>query len=249
MKAVALIAALNLPPESRVDRRVPKKLLLENGAPTAADRRKINEGIEELFWLAALKPTTTGVPEYRDEVREYLEIAVLSLTLRRETGAGRLVELIHRAIPYPLLLITEHSGSLTMSMAHKRWSQGEEGKVVLDDAVIVCDLVQHIATSAFLDSLSLARQPRTNLRDLYNGWICNLEAFQAALVTNRFELYAGHEAIVSRRAAIAEHETLIRQIDILRAQTERESQINRRVELNLEIKRLKTKLSKLKSKL
>jgi hypothetical protein len=58
-----------------VNQRVPKKLLLENGAPTAADKRLINEGIEELLWLAALKPTTIGVPEYRDEVREYLEIA------------------------------------------------------------------------------------------------------------------------------------------------------------------------------
>ena len=37
-----LIAALNLPPEARVDRRVPKTLLVENGAPTAADKRRIN---------------------------------------------------------------------------------------------------------------------------------------------------------------------------------------------------------------
>ena len=44
MKAAELIAALDLP-GARVDRRVPKKLLVENGAPTAADKRRINEGI------------------------------------------------------------------------------------------------------------------------------------------------------------------------------------------------------------
>lgn len=33
----ALLAALALPAEARVDQRVPKKLLLENGAPTAAE--------------------------------------------------------------------------------------------------------------------------------------------------------------------------------------------------------------------
>ena len=80
MNGDALLAALDLPASSRVDQRVPKKLLLENGAPTAADKRLINDGIEELLWLAALKPTTIGVPEYRDDVREYLEIAVLRLT-------------------------------------------------------------------------------------------------------------------------------------------------------------------------
>jgi hypothetical protein len=48
--AIDLIAALDLPPTARVDRRVPKKLLVENGAPTAADRRHINSGVDEVLW-------------------------------------------------------------------------------------------------------------------------------------------------------------------------------------------------------
>ncbi len=76
-----VIAALALPAEARVDQRVPKKLLMEQGAPTAADKRQIQDGIEELRWVAALKPSNIGVPAYRDDVREYLEIAVLSVRL------------------------------------------------------------------------------------------------------------------------------------------------------------------------
>lgn len=92
MTTADLIAALDLPADSRVDQRVPKKLLLENGAPTAADKRHITEGIEGLLWLAALKPTTIGVPACQDEAREYLEIAVLRLELRAGAKATRLVE-------------------------------------------------------------------------------------------------------------------------------------------------------------
>src|SRR5580704_5496838 len=99
MNGAALIEALDLPESCRVNQRVPKKLLLENGAPTSADKRIINDSIDELLWLAALKPTTIGVPEYRDEVREYVEIAVLRLTLRNPAKATRLVELVHRAVP------------------------------------------------------------------------------------------------------------------------------------------------------
>ena len=77
-----LVAALGLPPGANVGQRVPKKLLIDNGAPTAADKRAINDGVEELVWLAALKPNTIGVPDYRDDIREYLEIAVLQLFLR-----------------------------------------------------------------------------------------------------------------------------------------------------------------------
>jgi hypothetical protein len=239
-----IIADLSLPPESRVDQRVPKKLLVENGAPTTADKRQINEGIEELMWLAALKPTTIGVPEYRDAVREYLEIAVLSLILRPAAKGGRLMELVHRAIPYPVLLLSQQPEVITLSLAHKRWSQGEAGRMVLDDTVISCELVQHPAASAFLESLSVTLQPRTHLMALYQGWIDCLHAFQAASVTGRFVMPVDSQAASGRRDALVEHERLTRQIAVLRVQAGRESQLNRRVELNLEIKRLQTELAK-----
>src|SRR5690606_22744410 len=82
MNTAAVIAALDLPPGARVDRRVPKMLLVEHGAPTATDKRRINEGIAEIQWVATLKPTTVGVRTYRDATREYQEIAVLSAVLR-----------------------------------------------------------------------------------------------------------------------------------------------------------------------
>jgi hypothetical protein len=76
MTVDALINALNLPVGSRVGQRVPKKLLLENGASTAADKRLINDGIEEIHWIAAMKPATLGVPAFRDDTREYVKIVL-----------------------------------------------------------------------------------------------------------------------------------------------------------------------------
>ena len=58
MMAISIISVLGIPAEARVDQRVPKKLAVENGAPTAADKPQINGGIEKLLWLAALKPAT-----------------------------------------------------------------------------------------------------------------------------------------------------------------------------------------------
>ena len=243
MKLMDIINALALPPESTVDQRVPKKLLIENGAPTAADKRQINDGIEEFLWLAALKPTTIGVPEYRDSVREYLEIAVLSLTLRPEAKAPRLIELVHRAVPYPVLLFTVWDSNLSLSLAHKRFSQNEAGKVVLEDFIVECPVIQHAETPAFLASLTLTSQPRTHLLALYQGWIECAEAFQAAQITGRFVPAGNDEAASSRRAALAEYDRFQREIDTLRTRAAKELQINRRVELNLGIKRLEAALA------
>ena len=44
MKAFDPMVALALPDSVLVNRRVPKTMLIENGAPTAADKRRIREG-------------------------------------------------------------------------------------------------------------------------------------------------------------------------------------------------------------
>jgi hypothetical protein len=50
--------------------------------------------------------------------------------------APRLIELTHRAVPYPVLLFTARVESASVSAAHKRWSQSEAGKTVLHGEVI-----------------------------------------------------------------------------------------------------------------
>ena len=252
MNAGDVIAALDVPLGARVDRRVPKKLLVENGAPTAADKRKINEGIEEVFWLAALKPTTVGVPEFRDGTREYLEIAVLSATLRATAQTARLSELIHRAVPYPVLLLATRGDALTLSLAHKRRSQGEAGATVLDGAPVVADLAavgDADVAAAFVAELPIARQPRADLFALYQGWMDAVIALLAAQVTGSFTPASSHEMAAARRDALAECERLEAQLDKLRAAAARERQVVRQVELNLEIKRLQAEQSVARAKL
>lgn len=241
MRGDTLIEALDLPAGSRVDQRVPKKLLLENGAPTSADKRIISDGIEELLWLAALKPRTIGVPEFRDDVREYLEVAVLRLTLRAAAKATRLVELVHRAVPYPLLLLTEQGEWLGLSAAHKRWSQGESGKTVLEGDVVAAEWDAENDGErwpAFYDALALGKQPRTTLYSLYQGWIDTLLALQAARITGAFAVVADAEHAAIRRDAIQECVRLDGEVARLRATAAKEKQMSRRVELNLELKRV-----------
>jgi len=252
MNSDSLIEALDMPASSRIDQRVPKKLLIENGAPTAADKRLINDGIEALLWLAVLKPTTIGVSEYRDDVREYLEISVLRLTLRDAAKATRLVELVHRAVPYPLLLLTEQDERAGLSAVHKRWSQGEMGKTVLEgDIVFVEWEVAHDDERwpTFRAALALGNQPRSTLHALYQGWIDTLLALQAARVSGAFAVAANAEHATARRDALQEIARLDSEIARLRATAVKEKQISRRVELNLELKRVEAAQAVARTKL
>ncbi|GAO01025.1 hypothetical protein Gxy13693_088_003 [Komagataeibacter xylinus NBRC 13693] len=243
---IAIVNALGLPPGARVDSRVPKKLLVEQGAPTAADKCAIQDGIDELQWFAACKLATIGVPAFSDDTREYLEIAVIGCAFRAGAKAPRLIELIHRAIPYPVLLVTTDESGLAVSAAHKRHAQNKAGRTVIEQVITASGLRADAVDSvqvAFLKSLALAQQPRTDLFTLYAGWIARIEAINAARLTGAFASTNDQEAIDRRRAALDAHVRITKEIEGLRAKAKREKQLSRRVDLNLEIQRREADLT------
>ncbi len=243
-----VIDALKLPQDSRVDQRVPKKLLLEQGAPTAADKRQIQDGIEEIHWIAALKPINIGVPVYRDAIREYLEIAVLTVVFRQSAKPARLIELIHRAIPYPVLLLSSQNDLLTLSLAHKRWSQGESGKVVIEElhktAAFKADKLGEPETQ-FLASLAVSTLTAVDLFMLYQAWIDLLSALAAASLSGGFTLPISMRQAAQWRAALCNYTRILAELTALRNRAGKEKQLNRRVELNLQIKKLEAELAEI----
>ena len=257
-----LISALCLPAEATVGQRVPKKMLAENltsrGTATSADRKLLQEQIDEVTWVAALKPTNAGIPVYQDEVRSYLELAVLSVRLRESSqlapipakvspSVARLAELVHRAIPYPVLLVLDDDARLYLSLVHIRWAQKEADKAVLDGDLIqgvfvhngspAASVMDADTVNAFINAMDLSKQPRTDLLTLYQGWIDTLSAWQAAAVTGRFECVSPQQA-TERRAALRRCHELDAQISSLRAAASKEKQMARQVAANLEIKAL-----------
>jgi hypothetical protein len=257
-----LLGALALPASCRVDQRVPKKMLVENGAPTRADRHLINDAVEEIQWLAALKPNTVGVAEYRDDDCEYTEVAVLCITARHAPVGGRadsvkkpvnitrLAELIHRAVPYPVLLVIVAPEGLFLSLAHKRWAQNEAGKVVLDDepttVVVAPDLTPE---DPFVLALAFARQPKANLLALYQGWMDCMTAWQVAQYTGIYTATSSPAQASARREALRTCQRLEKEIARLRALAAKEKQIAKQVELNLALKHINAELNSTREQL
>ena len=238
-----LIAAFELPASCRVDQRVPKKLFLENGAPTTADKKAIQTGIEEIRWIATLKPATIGIAAFKDETRDYSEIALLTVHFRPEAKVPRLSELIHRAIPYPLVLIAGEPAVLSLS--HKRLSLGETGRVVLEgDLHRSAPLAQGLAgLGAFLSELAVSRQGATHCLVLYQSWIDRLTALRTASVTGSYPVDLPNSRACAVNDSLNERDLLLRDIANLRSRAAKEKQLSRRVELNLDIQRLIVKLT------
>ena len=244
-----LFQALALPDSPRVKQRVPKKLLVEHGATSAQDKRLIQDGVDEITWLASLKPHLIGVPEHEDEYRHYREAAVLSLSLRPGTRPARLVELLHRAVPHPVLLATTVDGSLGLSLAHLRRSQTEAEQTVLDGPVMSVQVPPEGGGAAFRTALALANQPRTDLFALVQGWMDTIAALDAAQETGSFVPSTSRAQAEARHAALQQFRDLRAQAAELRVRAVKERQLARQVALNEELRSISAQMESLRKQL
>lgn len=250
--ATTVLAALGLPAAALVQQRVPKKLLVENGAITAGDKRLITDGIEEIHWLASLKPSTVGVPTFADDseppVREYLEVAVLSVQLRAGAKEHRIGELVHRSIPYPILLMLEQPGALTLSVGHVRWAQNEGDKVILDGTPYEARIdgsTPAAAVSSLMQALALTHLPRADLLALVQGLIDALTGFRASLLTGCAATPPTRVRAAAQRLALQRCIEIDSQIAQLRGAAMKEKQLPRQLALNLDVKHLTAERAKL----
>jgi hypothetical protein len=195
----SIIDAFSLPPEARVDRRIAKTVLIDHGATRKADAKLVDDGIARLDWLAELSTPTIAVAALPPTVPA---INILVLT-PHGTVKNRLIEIIHRAIPAPIVLITiADRPQITLATRHI----GEDGRTLALSPILASPpLADDAAGRAFIASLALAALPRTDLGALYDGLIERVEALAAATLAGaNFRLPASREEAVSRRAALSD---------------------------------------------
>jgi len=137
-----------------------------------------------------------------------------------------------------------HGDTLSLSLAHKRWSQGEIGKVVIEDL--------HRTAAVSIGFAQGGRNPvpcePCCLTTTHSRPVCALSGLArprgraGSGADNRHVCPASFADGVTLRSSLDTHARLLHDIAVLRAQAEKEKQINRRVELNLEMKRLEAEL-------
>ncbi|WP_440997537.1 DUF4391 domain-containing protein [Arhodomonas sp. SL1] len=236
---------LALPEACHLGKRVYKKLFFDNAELSAADRRAFTDDVETVTWQYTIKPSTLPVSVYQDDERDYPELAVVEAELRSPRRAQRLAELIHRAIPYPLLLVLVHNGRLAVSTAHKRASRAEHGATVAEALLLTRWLdaeAPEDVEAAFLESLAVDKLPRSHLYALYDGWHQRLLALACARLTGEFHVPTRAEHQQARRDRLTECHRLEGEIARLRAEIKQETRFNRQMELNTRIKQLEQQL-------
>ncbi|HSO82541.1 DUF4391 domain-containing protein [Thiocapsa sp.] len=246
----ALYDNLGIPDTCRLGKRVFKKLFEENATLGTSDRKALREDLDSVIWVYTLKPCTIRIQPYEDTERDYPEIAVLQADLRTTKGVDRLARIIHRAIPYPVILVFNHQAPVKhhqclISLAHKRFSQAEKGAIVADDFVATgwIDLAEPSPLQqAFLASLRIADLPQVHFHAVYTAIADRIVALGCSDLSGEYRLEPDPGRRAQRRERLTACRALESRIGALKARIRKETQFNRQVELNTQIKQLEQQL-------
>ncbi len=242
-----LYSKLAIPETCHLGNRVYKRLFRENAELSVTDRKAFADDIDTITWQYTLKPSTIPIQVYEDDDREYSEIAVLQVNLKTLRRTARIAEIIHRAIPYPLVLIFAFEGSCALSLAHKRFSHAEKGATVVEEFRTTewIDLVHPTPTQQeFLDSLTISSLPFTHFFAFYSGLVERLISLDCAHLTGAYVIGTTIGQRESRRKRLAICHALELEITEQRVSVKKETRFNRQVELNIKIKELESQLQR-----
>ena len=244
----ALVAALALPP-GPPPRRVPKASLADN-VPTAADKRLIDGKLARLDWVAAINPATASIAA---ATVDGLEVSTVNLLVARTRGSmpPRLAEMIHRAIPQPVILLHDEDAAdapAALSLASKRAAERDAGRVVVtavhDSGALAAD------DRDFLAALALDRLPSRDLAALYAGLIERVEALAVARRAARpYRLAVSADELARWRDALARIAELEARIAPHAVAMRKESRLAARVEFGERVRQLKAALDKCRAML
>lgn len=232
--------ALSVPESCFLGKRVFKKLFLEHGELRPADKKALSRDVGNVVWQYTLKPGTIAVQSYADEEREYLEIAILEVELSDRKSAQRIGEVVHRTIPYPVVLVLADEAGCSLSLAAKRFSRSKTGRVVAEEQTATPWLEEEHLNGEqrrFLDSLSLRLLPQSHFLELYEALLQRVLTLQGAEAGGSFRLDPGR-TIEQQRADLNQIRHLEQETREVRSAIRSENAFARKVELNTRLKNL-----------
>jgi hypothetical protein len=228
----------NIPQSCEVKNTIFKKLFYENTDLSTSDKTLFTDVINKITWLYCLKPETINIQLYNDDIREYNEIEFIEVDLNEDRRINRISEIIMRAIPYPMVLIFKLKDKKQLYVAHQRVSQSDSSKNTIEEFISTNWLD---GDSALFSKLDIRKMRFTNFFALYSDIVDAISIYKLSDVIADNASITGAEA----RLLSTQIEEMEGQITSLRSKLKKESQFNRKMELNIEIKKLEQNKNKL----
>ena len=216
---------LGLPKTTEFNRRIPKAKFYENINITSSLKRLFVDQVKNVYWRNKIASTTTNLIEgkYVTEI-EVFEINLNSLQVDID-----LLKSIDNVIPYHILYILEYNGKYQAWIGYKE-STNIEKKISKVD--------RYYHTNWLEETELIVKVEGLNLDDVYENLVRQIAG-------DKLQSDNSTKTLKQSVERDKEIETLQKQISILQNKIRKEKQLNKQMEMNTELKKLKSILEKI----
>lgn len=216
---------LGLPKSTEFNKRIPKQKFYDNLTVSPTLKRSFVDQIRIIYWANKIAPSTLNLAEGKNVT----EIEVFHIRLNQETFDENVLKQIDREIPYHILFVLEFDGKYKAVIGYKEVAGS--GKAAFKvDRYYQTEWMPEDKLTVHLDGL--------NIDAVYENFVRQIagDVLQAA---------TPQESLKESVARDDCRDALQKQINKLQAKIRKEKQLNRQIEMNTELKKLRRKLEDL----
>lgn len=254
---------IKVPDAAIVNSILPKQDIFNETGMNRSDKDYFVRYIKQIRWLYKFDDASVRIKPYETEDKSYLEAELISIKLKKEfqeynhnTGnyhrfdarLDRIVDILLRFIPYPILLCAEFNDEIKFYVSHISESKSDYDKITLDE-IINTDWIKVNDLDGFdeelIDKLQINNLDKTNVFTFYDSIV-------TAIIQYNGSKEVGQEVTLSSdeiQKIMDEIKLLERQIADLRVKIRRADSFNERLEYNIEINQLQTEIKLLQEDL
>ncbi len=208
---------LGLPKTTEFNKRIPKQKFYENLPVTPAIKKAFTEQIKIIYWRNKLAATTLNIAPGE----QVTEIEVFEVRLNASDLDENVLRLIDREIPYHILFLLEYEGKYQAALGYKE-AAGSGKAAFKVDRYYRTDWLAEEGLPLHLEGLTIDAVYENLIRQIAGDSLSGGEDTTLK------------ESVEQQK----QREQLEKQIAALEAKMKREKQLNRKMELKAEIKKL-----------
>lgn len=212
---------LGLPKTTEFNKRIPKQKFYENLSVTPTVKKAFTEQIKIIYWRNKLAATTLNLAPGE----QVTEIDVFEKKLNSPNLDENVLRLIDREIPYHILFLLEYDGKYQAAVGYKE-AAGSGKAVFKVDRYYRTEWLAEEKLPLHLEGLTIDAVYENLIRQIAGDSLSGGEDTTLK------------ESVEQQK----QREQLDKQITALEAKMKKEKQLNRKMELKAEIKRLRSSL-------
>lgn len=216
---------LGLPKATEFNRRIPKSKFYENINITTSLKRLFVEHVKNIYWRNKIASTTTNL----SAGKHVTEIEVFEVNLNSPQVDIDLLKCIDSVIPYQILHILEYNSKYQAWIGYKETTDIEKKKSKVD---------RYYHTNWLEETELIVKLEGLSLDDIYENLVRQIAG-------DKLQSDNSSESLKQSVERDKEIEVLEKQINTLQNKIRKEKQLNKQIEMNTELKKLKSVLEKI----